>query len=365
MSADPPYPEIKKSHTMAHTGRPWRDYKPPPSGPVWAVITAGNTYWMLVAAIDLGIFDALEERGKQKAEVLAGHLEVSANHLQHLLDCMVTLGFLDQLHDEYELTETAERYLCRNGAASMASLVRVSPGPLENWINLAETIREGKVGEPIEGDMAGFYGPLVKATFPTQHRVATRLGWRLGWQRIPDMRILDVGAGCAPWAIAAMEQSPNSTAVINDLPEVIGLAETMVEERGLSARCEFRPGNFHDTPFEEESYDLIALGHICRTEGPELAQGLISRAVNALRPGGKLLVADYFADNDRKLNAFGVHMGMTMLANTLRGCILTHEQMHAWLSSQALEAIRMIEPIGFNMVYVASKKNGSSAESMD
>ena len=91
-------------------------------------------------------------------------------------------------------------------------------------------------------------------------------------------------------------------------------------------------------------------------EGPELAPTLIERAVGALKPGGKLLVADYFADNQRKLNQFGVQMGMTMLANTVRGRILTHEQMHSWLSRHELEAIRMIEPIGFNMVYVASKK---------
>ena len=35
---DSPYPEIKKTHTMAHTGRPWRDRKPPPSAGVWSVI---------------------------------------------------------------------------------------------------------------------------------------------------------------------------------------------------------------------------------------------------------------------------------------------------------------------------------------
>lgn len=356
MSADPPYPELKKSHTMAHAGRPWRDYKPPPSGSVWGVIQAGNTYWMLVAAIDLGIFDVLEAKGKLRAEALADDLSVSTNHLQHLLDCMVTLGFLDQIDDEYEVTETAERYLCRNGAASMASLVRVSPGPLENWINLAETIRTGNVGTPIEEDVASFYGPLVQATFPTQHRVATRLGLKLGWQRKPNLHILDLGAGCAPWSISIMEQSVGSTAVINDLPEIIGLAETMAGERNLTERSEFRPGSFHDINFEAGTYDVVVLGHICRTEGPELALKLIERAVSALKPGGQLLVADYFADNDRKLNAFGVHMGMTMLANTMRGCILTHEQMYNWLSSQPLEMVRMVEPIGFNMVYVASKK---------
>ena len=322
---------------------------------MWAVIQAGNTYWMLVAALDLGVFDALEKLGPQRADALGEHLGASPVHLQHLLDSMVTLGFLDQLSDRYEVTETAERYLCTDGAASMASLVGVSPGPLENWLNLAETIRTGKVANPIEKDMAAFYGPLVQATFATQFRVATRLGLRLGWARTPGLRVLALGAGAAPWAIGVMEQSPDSVAVINDLEALIGLAAARIEERGLAARASYRPGNFHDIAIEPEHYDIVALGHVCRTEGPELAPALIARAVAGLKPGGRLLVADYFADNDRKLNAFGVQMGMTMLANTQRGCMLTHEQMHGWLARQPLEAIRLIEPIGFNMVYVATK----------
>jgi len=30
--------------------------------------------------------------------------------------------------------------------------------------------------------------------------------------------------------------------------------------------------------------------------------------------------------------------------------------MHRWLAEQPLEAVRLIEPIGFNFVYVATKK---------
>ena len=44
--ADSPYPELKKTHTMAHTGRPWRDHKPPPSAPVWAIIQGFGSYWV-------------------------------------------------------------------------------------------------------------------------------------------------------------------------------------------------------------------------------------------------------------------------------------------------------------------------------
>ena len=360
MPTDSPYPEMKKSHTMARTGRPWRDYKPPPSGPVWAIIQGVGSYWTLAAAIELGVFDAIESMGPTAIGPLADHLSVSAAHLQHVCDTLVTFGFLDQVDDVYELTETAERYLCSNGPASMASLVRVAPGPLANWERLADTVRTGHVAEPIEDDPAAFYGPLVQATFPTQLRAASRLGLRLGWTRRPGLRVLDLGAGRAPWAIAVLEQSPGSTAVVNDLPGVIDLAVHTVAERGLSERVDFRTGDFHDIELESASFDVVALCHVCRTEGDERARSIVGRAFAALKPEGQLLLADYFADHERKHNPFGVQMGLTMLANTKRGGMLTNEQVCGWLTAAGFGGIRLLEPIGFNYVYVASRPGRSS-----
>lgn len=71
MSADSPYPEMKKSHTMAHAGRPWRDFKPPPSGPVWSIIQGFGSYWTLVAAIELDVFDEIQRQGPTRIEPLA------------------------------------------------------------------------------------------------------------------------------------------------------------------------------------------------------------------------------------------------------------------------------------------------------
>ena len=47
-------------------------------------------------------------------------------------------------------------------------------------------------------------------------------------------------------------------------------------------------------------------------------------------------------------------MGLTMLASTMRGGMLTHRQVHGWLCAVELESVRLMEPIGFNQVYVAS-----------
>ena len=77
------------------------------------------------------------------------------------------------------------------------------------------------------------------------------------------------------------------------------------------------------------------LGHICRTEGDERARALSAARVDALAPDGQIVLADYFADNDRKHNPFGVQMGLTMLANTERGGVLTNPQVVGWLPTPA------------------------------
>ncbi len=89
---------------MAHTGRPWRDYKPPPSGPVWSIIQGVGSYWTLAAAIELGVFDAIEATGPTRIESFAERLSVSATHLQHVCDTLVTFGFLAKVDDVCELT---------------------------------------------------------------------------------------------------------------------------------------------------------------------------------------------------------------------------------------------------------------------
>jgi ubiquinone/menaquinone biosynthesis C-methylase UbiE len=166
--------------------------------------------------------------------------------------------------------------------------------------------------------------------------------------------VLDLGAGRAPWSIGILTQSPGSTAVVNDLPEVLLLAAETVDAHGLSDRVQLWHGDFHEIEFERDTYDVVVLGHVCRTEGEERARSLIERAFTALAPGGQLVLADYFADNERKFNPFGVQMGMTMLASTERGGMLTHAQVVGWLRDAGFEAIRLMEPIGFNQVYVAN-----------
>lgn len=353
---DSPHPELKKTHIPERVGRPWRDVKPPPAAPVWTVIQGYASYSALVAAIELGVFDALAANGPSTTESLAPMLDASPRHLGSLLDGLVALGLLDQVRGTYALNDTAGRYLTSDGPATMAALVSVANGPHGNWERLADTVRTGTPPAPVDDDAEAFYLPLVQATFPTQRRAAERTAALLGLARAGrPLHILDIGAGGAPWTVAFLAQCPTATAVVNDLPSVLTMAEDKLTEAGLGARVELRPGDFHRIDWEERAYDLVVLGHVCRAEGDDGTEGLLTRSWHALRPGGRLVVADYFPDNARKLNPFGVLMDLTMAAATARGRTFTPEEMRSRLSARGFRPIRLLEPIGFNQVFVATK----------
>ncbi|MDY7101164.1 MAG: methyltransferase [Actinomycetota bacterium] len=353
---DPAYPELKKTHTAARVGRPWTDYKPPPAAPVWGVIEGLGRYHTLCAALELGVFDAIERIGPCDAAGLSAELDVSATHLEALVDAVVVMGLLDRVHGRYELNDTTRRYLVTDGPASMASLVPVAPGPHENWGRLADTVRRGRPATPIEDDPAAFYVPLVEGTFTTTFRTASRADLKMRYSALRAPRVLDLGAGGAPWAIAVLSAVPDATAVVNDLPGVVGVAEAKLAEHGVADRAEVRAGDYFEIAIEDDAYDLVVLGHLCRAEPPVGARRLIDRAFRALRPEGRIVLSDYFVNADELgANPHAVLMGTTVMASTAAGRCHSHADISGWLADAGFEAIRLIEPIGFQQAYVATK----------
>ena len=354
--SDTPYPELKRSHTAARTGRPFLDRKPPPAAPVWAAIEGYGRYHVLVAALELGVFDALATAGPSTGEELAHRLALSPPHLTTLLEGLVAQGLLDRQGGRFELNDTARRYLTTDGAASMSGLVPVAPGPLGNWAGLADTVRHGRPATPVDDDPAAFYLPLVEGTFATIHRAAQRADGFLRYSAATDLRVLELGAGGAPWSVAVLAAVEGATAVVNDLPGVVTVAARKLAEHGLTHRAELRPGDYHRIGIEPAHYDLAVLGHVCRAEGETGARALIGRAHQALRPGGRLVLSDYFCDHERSQRGHALLMGVTMMASTLRGGTFRYGDVAGWLRDAGFEAIRLIEPIGFQEAFVATKR---------
>ena len=80
---------------------------------MWAAIEGLGRYHVLLAALELGVFETLDEAPAgmgMTAGELAGRLNLPTLHLESLLDSVAALGLLDRVVDDFRLNDAARRY---------------------------------------------------------------------------------------------------------------------------------------------------------------------------------------------------------------------------------------------------------------
>jgi SAM-dependent methyltransferase len=325
---------------------------PPDPSAVWGVIHGASQHAAVVAAIRLGLFEALGSKGATTDE-LAAPLELVPARLEALLEVLATTPLVARGAGTWRSTPTSERFLRRSSPATMVDLVEWSRGWPENWEQLEATVQGRQPPHPVDRD-AGFYVRLAEATFPTQLAVAQAAVSSLG-DLGERARVLDVGAGLGPWSIALLSAFPDAVATVSDLDGVMALARGATERHGIAERCAFLAGDYLSVDFGVETYDVAVLGHVCRAEAPDRVVALLERVAVAVAPGGQVVLTDYLVDDDRSGPPSAQQLGLTMVANTRGGRAYTRGEVTAWLLQAGLEDVTSVRPLPYAEVVLARK----------
>jgi hypothetical protein len=318
-------------------------------GQVWRVINGFGTYWATVAGVRLGLFDALAA-GPAGADALAPELGGEPDRIAVLADALVAAGLLERDDAGYRLTPTADALLVRGRPRAMHDLLLWSPGPHANWVGLDAIVRGAPPPEPIEDDAAVFYARLAAATSPTQRAVAAAVLPQLGLPA--GARLLELGAGAAPWAATMLATDAAATAVVNDLPGVVPVTTEALQPFG--DRVAFAAGDYLAADLPPGPYDVVVLGHVLRAERRERAAALVARAAAALGAGGALVVTEYLGGRDPARHPQAALLGLTMLAGTAAGGLCTRADVEAWLAAARCGAVRLLDPVANTDVVVAT-----------
>lgn len=329
--------------------------RPAHLGELWGLVNGFTTYFSVLAADEIGVFDAVAD-GEVEVEGIARRCGADRDRLRALLDANVAAGTLECREDGYSLSPLAEAHLVTERPGYLGGLLRRSPGPFENWPALAATVRGARPPRDVGGERGEFLAELVRTTFPVQLEVARATLGAWAHPQIPaSCRVLELGAGAAPWSVAVLEQFPAATAVVNDLPGVLPLAAGALGERGLLARTELAEGSYWEVEPPDGAFDLVVLGHVCRAEGDRRAQELIGRAGAAAAPGGRVVLTEYLLDDDRSGPAQAQLLGVTMMASTEKGATFTRGQAVAWLEKAGLHVEGIETRVPPTSVVVACK----------
>ncbi|MBL7523915.1 methyltransferase domain-containing protein [Frankia sp. CNm7] len=361
---------------------------PPTPAAVWEVIHGFRRYWALVAALDLGLFEALAS-GPLDAAGLAEAVGVDAHRAGLLADALVAMELLTAAPTatpaagpagaraqtppgraddaagpgglRYALGLVAANYLLTDGQRSMARLVREAPGPHERWPELAETLRRGAPSARVEDDPGAFYPNLARGTAPIQRAVAAAVARELTAARGPAPLVVDLGAGAAPWALAFLEAWPAARGLAVELPEVVHVTREAAAADPAGDRLDVVAGSFHRVELPEAGADVVVLGHVLRTEPRGGARRLVARAAAALRPGGTLVVADYpRPETPSPAATTETLMALTILATTGGQGAFHAADLRAWARAAGLELGPTYTPLPGQTVLTATRPGGTA-----
>ena len=162
------------------------------------------------------------------------------------------------------------------------------------WAHLAEALREDRPllrGDTPEG-AAAFYPGAVSHLGAMLSAVAERAAKLLP----PAGRVLDAGAGAAPWSLAVAARDPACLVTAVDLAAVVPATRRAVRDAGRERQFRFLAGDLYDVDLGRGVYDLAIAGNLCHLFNGDANRRLLGRLYDALAPGGRLAVMDVIPD---------------------------------------------------------------------
>ena len=155
----------------------------------------------------------------------------------------------------------------------------------------------------------------------------------------PGLRVLEVGAGAAPWSQALVRREPTIAVCANDLPAVLDTTRTLVDRAGLADSYSWMPGDFFQLDLPIQAFDQVLVPQVLHLFGAQEGQTLVERSAACVAPGGDLVLIDIFREED-PLDPGGALYDLDLLSRTLEGGIPDRRQVTRWVEALGLVDIR-------------------------
>jgi SAM-dependent methyltransferase len=245
----------------------------------------------VVAAIELGVLDALAEEPAAPAE-LAARLGLDPMGVDALATALTALGYLEPLDGAERLRPTAE-------AARLA--VRASPESIatfaggfakQHWDSLGG-LEDALRGSPPAWHARGADDPLWEPYIRGLYELS-RDEHDANAELVPvqsPRRLLDLAGGHGAFAMAMCRRHPQLEATVLELPGAARVGRRIVADEGLAERVSHREGDLFEVDLGSD-LDVVSAFNLLHHLPPERVLELFGRGRGALGAGGCLVVGD-------------------------------------------------------------------------
>jgi SAM-dependent methyltransferase len=289
----------------------------------------------LKAAIDLGLFTAIDE-GARSVAAIAATTGGSERGVRILCDYLTILELLKKSGASYELTPESAMFLSKRSPAyfgTTASFLTL-PELKSNFDNLTDTVRRGAVSErsstvaPENTIWIEFARAMVPMAAPSAMAIADMLGVASAG----PLRVLDIAAGHGMFGITVAERNRQATVTAVDWAPVLAVAQEHARERGVADRLQTLAGDAFAVEFGE-GYDIALVTNFLHHFDHATCTRFLAKVHRALRPGGRVVVLEFVPNPDRVSPPMAAGFSLTMLAGTPAGDAYTFAELQQQLEA--------------------------------
>jgi SAM-dependent methyltransferase len=283
----------------------------------------------LSAADHLGILARLVA-GPADSITLARDCTISERGARLLLSALCSLGLIEEGSDGSY----------RSVAPDLAQLATMSTP----WGHLAEAIREDRptMAGDTPGGAGALYPEVVSYLGTLFAPAAEHAADRLVAQGLRD-RVLDLGAGAAPWSLALAARNPDIRVTAVDLPAVLAVTRQVVATSGYDLQFDYLSGDLFTIDLGRSAYDLAIAGNICHLFDEAANRRLLGRLFDALHPGGTLAILDALPNERLDGPRPVVLYALGLLLRTNHGQVYPFSTYVGWLRDVGYEAVERID----------------------
>ena len=251
----------------------------------------------LMTAHQLGIFEALREP-KTAAEV-AAQCDTHEGMTEKVLIACCAMGVVRRNGQQYTLTQLGCDTLLPESPRYIGGVLDHGESIWWALTGLPDVVRTGQrraAPRPPDHFLSSWHQHWIWAM---HGNAANGVGqWVARRLDLSDRNLLlDVGGGPGTYSIALCQRFPNLRAVVWDLPQTIAIAEQVIEQFQMKDRITLQAGDWNRDDFGE-GYDCLLMANILHGPGSQ-AEMKLAKAIQALVPGGLLIVHDFLLDNDK------------------------------------------------------------------
>ena len=207
-------------------------------------------------------------------------------------------------------------------------------------MRLTQAIRKGRApSAPQPPDDPVFRRRFAKALHERSRYLIPKITRHITLKKTRSL--LDLGGGAGSYAFALVRKTPGLQATIFDRSVTTKVALDMARRGGLAKRVSVIGGDLFEQDYGGP-YDAVFYSNVIHIYGHQENLRILRKVKRALRPGGRLIIVEYFLERDRTRPRDASLFNLMMYLFTPSGRCYTWGEVTRWLRGIGFSGFRRV-----------------------